>query len=238
MSDITMRRTAIGLEADNDMAIAELAKIKVGADVLVKVSKPRSLAQHRLFWSVLTHVSDATAYDGPEQLLVALKVALGRFDLMKLPNGKVVPVPQSVAFASMPGDEFRRFFDDAMNLICRDVLPGVSVDEILRDAGLTAAVADMRDTVPAPKASKPKATMPEPTSAPVATPAPAAQDHRDQITAEGFLAEIAACKNFDDVIFWTKQAIPRAVVGRWREEKPELFAMIDAAIVARKPKGE
>lgn len=139
-----MQRTATGLSAADPSTDAALAQIDLGAFVVVKITRPRSLAQHRLFFAVLTHVAEATDFDTPEQLLVALKIALGRYDLMKLPNGKVVPVPQSISFASMPHDAFCRFFDDAVRLICRDVLPGVLPDDLLNDAGLSSAVAEMR----------------------------------------------------------------------------------------------
>ncbi len=74
---------------------------------------------------------------------------------------------------------------------------------------------------------------PSPTESPVPTAAP--QDHRDELTCQGFLADIANCRTFDDVIFWSKQAIPKAVVRRWMDERPDLFAQIDAAVIARKP---
>jgi hypothetical protein len=34
------------------------------------------------------------------RLLVALKLRLGRYDLMKMPSGKIVPVPDSISFAA------------------------------------------------------------------------------------------------------------------------------------------
>ena len=145
MTDIVMRRTATGLEP---IDVDALAKIKIGTEVMVKVVKPRSIKQHRLFWKLLTYVSDATDFETPEQLLVSLKIALGRYDLMKLMSGKVVPVPKSIAFESMDGVEFRKFFDDSMHLICRDVLPGVSPEEMIGAAGLTSAVAEMRADPP------------------------------------------------------------------------------------------
>ncbi len=145
MTDIVMRRTATGLEP---IDVDALAKIKIGTEVMVKVVNPRSIKQHRLFFALLTYVADATEFDSAETLLVAIKLALGRYDLVKLPNGKVVPHAQSISFASMKGDEFRIFFDQAMNLICRDVLPGVSPEEMIGAAGLTSAVAEMRANPP------------------------------------------------------------------------------------------
>lgn len=76
-----------------------------------------------------------------------------------------------------------------------------------------------------------------PTSAPTPAPtdAPVETIGRDAATCQGFLAEIAACRTFDDILFWSKQAIPKAVVRRWVEERPDLFKLIDDAVIARKP---
>jgi hypothetical protein len=76
-----------------------------------------------------------------------------------------------------------------------------------------------------------------PTAAPTPAPtdAPVETVDRDAATCQGFLAEIAACRTFDDILFWSKQAIPKAVVRRWVDERPDLFKLIDDAVVARKP---
>jgi hypothetical protein len=139
-----MIRTADGFAATDAAGEAAMAKIPTGTQVLAKVSRPRSLRQHRMFWALLTHVSEATDYDTPEQLLVAIKIALGRYDLVKLPSGKVVPVTHSSSFASMPHDDFCVFLDGALRLICRDVLPGMTTDDLIRECGIAQDVAALK----------------------------------------------------------------------------------------------
>ena len=112
------------LMPSDDLSADAIAHIPLGQDVAVSIKRGRSLSQHRLFWAILSHVAEATQWETAERLLVALKVRLGRYDLMKLPNGKVVPVPHSISFAAMPQDDFQRFFDDALRLICEEVIPG------------------------------------------------------------------------------------------------------------------
>ncbi len=107
----------------------------MGESVLVTVRRSRSAEQHRLFWAVLQHVAEAGHFETPEKLLAAVKLALGRYDLMKLPNGKVVPVLQSISFGAMDQDDFQRFMDEALRVICRDVVPGTTVEELLAGAG-------------------------------------------------------------------------------------------------------
>jgi hypothetical protein len=118
-----------------DQAGSELlAKIPLGEDVAVKLMRDRSLPQHRLFWSVLRYVAERSKWETAERLLVALKLRLGRYDLMQMPSGKVVPVPHSIAFSAMPQDDFQSFMDAAMGLICTEVLPGYSPDDLIREA--------------------------------------------------------------------------------------------------------
>lgn len=131
---IIMRRTEAGLIPVDQDAVDALAKVAVGDQVFVKVHRPRSIAQHRAFWAMLTRVAEATDFETPERLLAALKLAMGRFDLLKLPNGRVVPVPQSISFAAMPQDDFQRFMDAAVRMIVRDVLPGTDPVTLIEGA--------------------------------------------------------------------------------------------------------
>lgn len=127
---ILMRRTETGLgPADHDAAEA-LARLKPGDQVFVRVHRPRSISQHRMFFAMLARVAEATEFETAERLLAALKLAMGRYDLLRLPSGRVVPVPQSISFAAMAHDEFQRFMDDAVRLIVRDVLPGTDPMEL------------------------------------------------------------------------------------------------------------
>lgn len=94
----------------------------------------RSLPQHRLFWRILQHVAKATQWEYPERLLVALKIRLGRYDLLQLPNGKLAPVPHSISFRQMPQEKFQEFFDQCMGLITTEVLPGYDPAALMREA--------------------------------------------------------------------------------------------------------
>lgn len=131
-AEIVMRRVPRGLIADDDETQAVLDKIKLDERVLVKLHRPRSIDQHRLFWALLAHVAEATYFETPERLLVALKLELGRYDLMEL-RGKAVPVPHSISFGSMGQDDFQRFFDDSVRLICEKVIPGTKGDSLISE---------------------------------------------------------------------------------------------------------
>lgn len=117
----------------DDRAAEVLAKIPLGEDVAVQIKRGRSLQQHRLLWAILSHVAESSQWDTPERLLVALKIRLGKYDLMQLPNGKVVPVPDSISFSAMSQDAFQHFFDDVLRLICSEVLPGYDSDQLIAE---------------------------------------------------------------------------------------------------------
>lgn len=130
----------------DDRAAEVLAKLPGDKPVTIKVSRDRSSPQHRLFFAVLTYVAGATHWETPERLLVALKIRLGRYEPMALPSGKMVPVPDSISFAAMDQEQFAEFFDQAIEVICADVLPGISSVELIEQAqaalGIAPASAD------------------------------------------------------------------------------------------------
>jgi hypothetical protein len=116
------------------VSAARIAKIPLGEDVEVQIIRGRSLPQLRLFWAILRHVAEATQWESAERLLVALKLRLGKYDLMKMPNGKVVPVPDSISFRAMTQDQFQEFMDKAIALICAEILPGMDSERLIADA--------------------------------------------------------------------------------------------------------
>lgn len=119
------RRTEAGLVPASRDAREALAKIAVGKLVHVKMHTSRNPAHHRLLWALLTKVVEAGApFETPEALLVALKLAMGYADAVRLPSGAIAPVPRSISFVSMSQEDFSTWFDRAVDLICAHILPG------------------------------------------------------------------------------------------------------------------
>jgi hypothetical protein len=161
------------LPADPE-AEAVLSKIPMGETLAVKLDRSRSNPQNRLYWAIIDHVAPAVGYERPKALHKALKVALGYYDVVRLPSGKALVDTQSTAFDGMSQDEFQVYMDDAIRLICSDpnLLPGTNrdglVDEVLAMlgeapmSGLTVPEEDVReaqrrydDGVPMPVAPEP-----------------------------------------------------------------------------------
>jgi hypothetical protein len=114
-------------------AEAALSKIPLGETVMVKLDLSRSNPQNKLYWGIISHVAVAAGYESDRALHQALKVALGYFDVVRLPNGKALACPQSTAFDAMSADEFQTYMDGAIRLICSEIVPGTNGDDLIRD---------------------------------------------------------------------------------------------------------
>lgn len=136
MSDrpVMLRVTDNGLSPADRYSADALAGMKRGDLLRVVQAKRRSLPQLRLYWAVLQKVVEAGApYPSAEALHVALKLALGVADVIRLPNGKTVPVPRSAGLDAMSAPEFNAFSDKAFDLICQYILPGVEKSALIAE---------------------------------------------------------------------------------------------------------
>ena len=94
----------------------------------------RSVKHHRLLFAILGIARDN--YDGVitlETVLQVVKIRTGCVDAVGLPSGEVILVPKSISFAKMGQDEFNRFFDKAVTVLCRDFVPGLAEDMARRE---------------------------------------------------------------------------------------------------------
>lgn len=128
-----LRVTRSGYVPVDDEARAQHAKLAEGDLIAARIDRGRSLPQMRLYWSILHHVAESSHWETAERLHVALKVRLGYFDLMQLPNGKTVPVVHSASFDGMTQDEFQTYMDRAVKLICEEVLGGMSSADLVAE---------------------------------------------------------------------------------------------------------
>ena len=133
VGSLTFRSTGAALEPVDSSSRAALAAMEPGEYVNVQLRRPRNGAAHRRFMAILTKVAQATEYETAERLLMVLKIALGRFDWVKMPDGSLVRAPHSISFTAMDQDEFARFAQDAELMIASEILPeGIDMDELIR----------------------------------------------------------------------------------------------------------
>ena len=115
-----------------------LRKFKYG-DIISfpKPRKPRFPKHHFKYWALLKLVHEGTAvqdlYPTTDHLHKAIKGALGYFSEVKLPDGKVFQVVDSIAFESMDQDEFQKFYNKAVDLIVTQVVPNLNREDLVRE---------------------------------------------------------------------------------------------------------
>src|SRR6266700_6347105 len=120
-----------------DVAAEEaFAKIKQDALVMVEIKQPRHLEHHRLYWVLIGLVweqCDTERWPTPEDFSDSVKITAGLRRSIFLPDGGVIYVPGSIAFANMDQIVFAAFFDRVCYVIARDFLPGITVDTLYEE---------------------------------------------------------------------------------------------------------
>jgi hypothetical protein len=118
-----------------------LLSIPEGKDIAASLTRPRSSKQHRLFWAVLQHVvHNSDDYHKPEQVLTWLKIRLGYVEKIQFHGTQVWWQTKSISFNSMGQDEFSQFFNDSIDLICFEILPGMDPETLVAEAELSSGV--------------------------------------------------------------------------------------------------
>ena len=124
------------LRASDDAARRILDNYEAGDVIRVQVSKPRNPRHHAKYWAMLKLIHEGTAvqdlYPNTDKLHQAIKGALGYFSEVKLPDGKVFQVVDSIAFESMDQHAFEEFYQKAVDLIVSQVVPNLDRDDLER----------------------------------------------------------------------------------------------------------
>lgn len=114
-------------------AAERVAQVPLGEPVAIRFVGARSSPQNRLYWGILNHVAESSAWESAETLHECLKVRLGYFSTGKTPGGKLVVIPKSTAFEAMPHEEFCEYMDKAIKVICAEVLGGYEQERLVRE---------------------------------------------------------------------------------------------------------
>lgn len=90
-------------------------------------AKPRSVKQNRYYWGgvLTTIVENHEFYTRPEPLHLWLKTRMGYVNKITFHDGSVQMSVDSTAFDKMPPEEFRTFLDNAILILCTEVIPGL-----------------------------------------------------------------------------------------------------------------
>lgn len=110
-------------------------RLPKGATVRVQFAQPRSLPRHRLYWVVVRQVVKNSEFFATEEALHStLLLGCGVVTPVLSINGDVIMIPNSTAFDAMEEDEFKKYFDRAMEIIGTKIMPGVDVSDLLAEA--------------------------------------------------------------------------------------------------------
>ena len=100
----------------------------------------RSIKHHRLLFALIKIAREN--YDGEistDAVKEILKLRTGHVRVVALPSGEVVMFPASISFEAMDQDAFNKWFPRAVDVLCRDFIPGLdhqlAMREIEREAG-------------------------------------------------------------------------------------------------------
>jgi hypothetical protein len=114
-------------------AVHALSKIKPDQQVLCEIKRPRNIRQHRLWWALMQKIADNMDGDfSAETVCQVIKIRAGHVQVVRTRTGEVF-IPKSISFGSMPQDEFSAFMERAIGVICTDILPGLSSDDLRRE---------------------------------------------------------------------------------------------------------
>lgn len=131
------------VDADGMKALKDVPEKTI---VTISFSVTRNIRHHRMFFALLQVVYDAQPdpkqFPTVEKLLDAIKMATGYVREVRDIHGKTHIVPDSISFGRMDQTAFRQFFDSALDVINRYILPGISsrdveqrIADILREPG-------------------------------------------------------------------------------------------------------
>lgn len=130
-----------------------LAGIPEGREVMVVIRRPRSPSHHRLFFGLLRKVvENSDLWQDEDELLDAVKIAVGHTKPVQLLDGTIERRPRSISFASMGQDAFSRFFNRAAFILGQFL--GVSPETLIAETMADQPHIKSPSTVPAAERQK------------------------------------------------------------------------------------
>lgn len=113
---------------------ALIADLPVNKPLKAKITQPRSVPQNSLYWVILGKViENQEMFPSAYVLHDALKARLGYNTTYMFPDGYKFTYQGSTAFENQDAEDFKEYFDKAMELICRAVIPGLDLPALLEE---------------------------------------------------------------------------------------------------------
>ena len=113
------RRHGLSIVPMNDAATAMLRGFAPGELFTGRFARKRSLKQLRLWWSLMTVLTEASIFPTKDAASDAVKISIGFVDTIIMPgSGQAFFTPRSIAFESLAQSEFNPVFQAALDAIC------------------------------------------------------------------------------------------------------------------------
>lgn len=117
--------------------VDKVHKLLEGVDYRVTVTRPRNLAHHRKYWALIHLVYDNLPeelegkFKTPDDLHFEIKMQTGYRERYVTLGGAEIYRAKSISFEKMDQTEFEGYYDSALVVICKYILPGITKEEII-----------------------------------------------------------------------------------------------------------
>ena len=127
------KRDAVGrLVAADGPSDEALRKLRFDKVLRVEVVQPRNVKHHRLYWALCHLVAENMDGVTAETVSDVLKIRTGHANVVRTIKGEVAS-PKSISFAAMDQTAFDAFFQDALRVVCDEVIPGLDSADLERE---------------------------------------------------------------------------------------------------------
>ena len=126
--EIMMRRTGPSkLEIIDPVSAEAFEHVPTGKDLFVVIRSRRNPKQHRLAWALASKIVDGCDFlHDSEEAMTYLKYKTRHVKvIMDHKTGKNFLMPKSISFASMTQEQFSRFLNRAIYVVCSEIIPGL-----------------------------------------------------------------------------------------------------------------
>lgn len=113
------------LRPTDEAGVEVLRKVRSGELFKCTITRPRNLRFHNKFFAMLGIIlKNQDHYKSMDELLGVCKLRIGHVTVVQTPQGEE-RWPKSISFAKMDETEFSAFYDQAVDWVLREVIPGL-----------------------------------------------------------------------------------------------------------------
>jgi hypothetical protein len=135
MARLYLKRTLNGFAASDEASAEAMRKYKVGDTFRADVVKPRDLTNHRRYWALVTICfQNSDQFASAEQCHQYLKLRAGHCTpIASKLTGEVFYVPESISFSEMDEIGFQTFWQQVVNVVLTEVIPGIDQNSLIHE---------------------------------------------------------------------------------------------------------